>query len=273
MGDRAFRQNNDQTENAVSALFYIMNKEMAKPEDEMNVELIEKCAESIPQINKEYAVSEEQTKAFVEKMMAVYHEKHKSVDEQPHNSPKITRKKLSKRLKIILISAAIVVLLSGLAVCSHFDIFSFFVNDSKDYLSWDDGKSEAVGNNDYVFKTDFDIFDSFDELINDKKISIKYPDNLPNSYNNVGITYYNLEQGDFITTTYTIGKKRYICFNIYMEKNEVEITDEQVIINGYLYYLTSYDDNIQAASLIDNNYYLISSNNKKELLHFLEKIR
>ena len=272
MGDRAFEPKDDQIGNTVSALFYIMNKEMAKPEDEMNVKLIEKCAESIPQIDNEYAVSEEQTKAFVEKMMAVYNEKHKSVDEQPHDSPKITRKKLSKRLKIILISAAIVIFLSGIAVSSHFDIFSFFVNDSKDYLSWDDGNFKSDGQNDILIKTEFDTYNSFDELIKDKKISIKYPDDLPKNYNNTGITYYN-EEGGHITTNYTIGKNKYVTFNIYMEKNEVEITDEQVIINGYLYYLTSYDDNIQAASLIDNNYYLISSNNKKELLHFLKIIK
>ena len=51
MGDRAYRLLDDKAENAVSALFYIMNKEIAKPEDEMNTDLIEKCADAIPQID------------------------------------------------------------------------------------------------------------------------------------------------------------------------------------------------------------------------------
>ena len=185
VGDRAYRLLDDKAENAVSALFYIMNKEIAKPEDEMNTDLIEKCADAIPQIDDSYAVPEEQTDAFVKKMMAVYDEKHKSADEQPDYSTKITRKSITKRLKVILISAVIVVLLSGVVATSRINILSLLTNDLKNHSEWENGEKRSLDNEDIVYGSNAETYNSFDDLVNDKKLNIIYPKKLPDTWLNL----------------------------------------------------------------------------------------
>ena len=276
MGDRAERPVNEKADNAVSALFYIMNNEMAKPGDEMNVDLIEKCAEAIPQIDKRYAVSKEKTSAFVEKMMAVYDEKHKTSDNQPGNSPKITRKKLSKRLKIILVSAVIAILLSGIAVSSHFDILSLFSYDLKEFFLWKDGQTEAIGSNEIFVSSRTKTYKTFEEFENDNKVDISYPTGLSENFSIESITYIDADE-----KKYVIGKYKYdhylIDFKVYlnsdyMDKNDMQ-GEEIVSANGYKFIAAKSDNNQQATAYINGRWYVIVGNNKKAIITIIDHIK
>ena len=73
MDEFGAKREQENRSDAVTTLLYIMNAEMCKPCDkDMNVELIDKCVEFIPQLNDEFTPPEEEKERIIGDLLRTY---------------------------------------------------------------------------------------------------------------------------------------------------------------------------------------------------------
>ena len=140
----------------LAALFYVMNLEMAKTADEMNVSLASDCAEAAIRLDPRLAPDGEKIEALKEKLRSASAAK---------------PKRLSRTAKILIIAAALLVI-AGMTVYSFLTSDDYaidsFIRNADDFWKYEDGVTYTHENDDLtIVYTEDTQFRSLDALLAD----------------------------------------------------------------------------------------------------------
>lgn len=238
----------------VSTLFYIINREMFKPAEKMNIDLIDKCANIIPLIDERYAVKKEDKEAFVNKMLDIYNSDYACAEAVKPDGTK-THKKLTKKIKLILIASALAVILAGVSVLAELDLLSFTNKKS--------GESVVIGNEEYIYNNNVCKYNSFEELTDDLNIDIIYPKVLPSGYSVEMIVYNEYGIKSDIASVFSDLNGNVIRYVIYTDSDGwnydgiEESSSEYIEKDGIKYYLHEVYNYYQADAVIGGNGYSV----------------
>ena len=256
---------------------------MLKPMDDMNTALIEKSIRAIQQIDKKAVPLNSKIQTVIESIHSC--SKDERFEEEgildPFKTDKnvYNRKKLSNKIKIIIIAAIISALIAGIAVYAFTDIFSLFFNDPRDKLEWENGESRQIDNNEMIISSELLQFDSIEELKSVIDTPIICPDENSENVRITGIYYKSLKDRSVVYIDYSFNN---VQINYAIHINSVNPTQEVIDAyeyerietkNNNLFFMMELDTGYQGLARIGNNVYIITSDNKDDIIQFIRNER
>ena len=260
----------------LSTLFYIVNFEMTKSKEHINVEAIKTCVDLAPQIDKRFIISEEKKQALKAAVVEKYNDLHK--DFSPEIKKSKAKKKIPEKIKIAIIAAIISILIAGIAVNAFTDIFSLFFKDPREKLEWKDGESRRIGNYEMTISSELQQFDSIEELRSAIDVPIVCPGN-NNERQIANIFYSPLKSDPAVFIDYTYNNVQ-INYTVYINcdrptQEEVNSCEYERIEteNNNSFFIMESEIGYQALARIGDNVYIISSGNKDDIIHFIKNVK
>ena len=259
----------------VSTLFYIVNREITKPASTMNIALIDKCVEFVPQFDSRFCVSEEQKQSVKNAALAEYRKNHCNDSTETKKKPQ----RISKRVKVIIIAAIISILITGIAVYAFTDVFSLFFDDPREKLEWKNGESRRIDNYEMTISDAVEKYDSIDELINSVSYDFICPIELPKEYRITSILYKPLETDPTVFINYSC-VDRQIIFQVLLDRESYNIEEldhfnyEKIKTqNNNTFFLMKGDEYYQGVAKIGYNVYFVCSENKADIIQFIKNVK
>ena len=276
MDERSTKGNHANQIDILSTLFYIVNLEMTKPKESINMKVINKCVDLAPQIDSRFIVSEERKQAIKAAALDKYSKLHR--DESFETTKEKSKKRISNKIKIAIIAAIISILIAGIAVYAFTDIFSLFFNDPREKLEWKDGESRRIDNYEMIISSELQQFDTIEDLKSVIDIPIICPeDNSERQINK--ILFSHLESAPAVIIDYTYNN---VQINYTILINSTNPTQEEINTCDFerietesnsTFFIMENKIGYQAIARIDDNVYIISSSNKDDIIQFIKNVK
>lgn len=235
-------------------LFATVNREMAKPEKEINIRLIDYCLEFAEKLGMGSDISDEEVKQRAEVLI---------------NKGEVKKHK-RKHLRIRLIAAilALLVLMGGM-IYTYYDEIEEMFNNAKTGVRYSNEKY------DFELTDSGSMFSTTDELTKSIDSPIWFPCKIPKGYvlNSADlINYIDYDQiivswkNNEITFTAQIGLKHINVDSFNNHKYEYSSK------NGHEYNIVDFENQYQANTIIDNVYYTIKTKDIKLLYDIIDSM-
>lgn len=256
---------------AIKYLSALCDKEVQKPVEEMDCELIESTVELLLKLqSKKVSLTEKEIEEKVRKIP--FTESSDNVKEFKVN--KNVRTKTTQR-RILLIAAVIAILvaiLSFVSVAFEWNIIDSMKEKFGSVHSVPVGEEYVENGVTFTHDGKNVIYDSIEELSQEESLNILLPNNLPNSIKINRV---------FVTNNTTIDinfSDENILFSVMLNQNlpeeATEIYNEKVSINSIDYYITNLTH--VGTNLVqfshNGNYYKITCNDMQILLDIIENL-
>lgn len=241
----------------------VIEAEMNKPDDEINLGLIEECDGFLAELLSDVTVSDEQMAENIAKI--------KGMAAPCAITPICPRRLLRPRRLVAAILAAALLIGGSLTAYAFVPAFRDMV---RNVLNLDSGEAIDGEGVTYIYSGKASTYQSIDELVQKENLDILYPHDLPDSlriksiigsgegdgliYNiafSDGVTGIDIESGEIdISTLYKESEKFVNSQNItsYILVNEEKVVSTTVH-NGWTYYITA--NTVDAMKVILENLY------------------
>lgn len=259
---------------AIKYLSVLSEKEIQKPVEEMDCDLILSCSEILLKLQgKKVSLTEKEIDEKVRKI---------SFAEGSGNVKEFTARKNVKtkttQKRILLIAAVIAILvaiLSFVSVAFEWDIHNIMKEKFGSVFNVPVGVEQNV--NDLTFTNEGKNikYKNIDELVENENLDILFPANLPNDITIERITISETSFGQIIDITFS---DENLFFSITLDSDIPEgnkATCNQIItINSIDYYITNLTDvNTYIIEFVYNdNFYSITSNDMQTSLYIIENL-
>lgn len=238
----------------VSTLFYIINIEITKPIEKINMPLINMCTDRIEELDSRYVVPEEKKWELVHKLLD-------NCNLNVVKSSDVIKPHFRMKVKITIIAAVLALLVAGITICANNNEFKDFVDDIKEFFTWKNGETRTFGNTEVTFDNDFTKYDSFEELIEDKKVDILYPSIDSEDFDIVYLSYTNSKMPYIDSCMFFNGSKITLNIDLYEDESvyeEYKNSNFDILeYNGYSFYVFDNGNAIQVVSFINGKCYTI----------------
>ena len=255
-------------EQKIHALNIIIDRELEKPENEVDMELVKSCMSTIEEIHG--GVRERTNKELNENLDQIISSKSK------RSHFMLTYGRFARLISTMIA----VVLVLGITIkitakASGYDSAFNWISDSlTEILKWPSGSYEKNGITITVGdRTTF--YNSIDELLKNENLDIMYPTELPEgiSFESIAENIYTDGTFDlyFLFSTDTIGVH---VLNYDLTMYEVDTPYDTVFANGNTFYIIEGPNgSYQANCVTDRCAYIITSNNYDNLLTLINSLR
>ena len=223
--------------------------EMAKPEEEIDVEFVESCENLLNTIMGEKKLTDEEIEVRVNKIM------------EKRTKPRSVPKK--RKTAFIAIIAAVVVLLSGITVCATTPISQYILK------TLDLGLNESVSGEGIVYSYGGKSinYESIEDFLDAEDLKICYPEKF--AYDIDLTQIFTSEKKD--QTIFTFNDSR-IAYEIFYNK-EIDITQLQeseiIEYNNFSFYICDSDSTKFAYFIINNDLYVLNCDSEDKLLEMI----
>ena len=227
--------------------------EMAKPEEEIDVEFVESCENLLNTIMGEKKLTDEEIEVRVNKIM------------ESRANPRVVPKK--RKTAFIAIIAAVVFLISGITVCATTPISQYILK------TLDLGLNESVSGEGIVYSYGGKSINyaSIEEFLDAEDLKICYPEKF--AYDIKLSQILKIETEDQIVFKFD---NPIIVFEIYQNKEIDEsqfIKAEIIEYNGYSFYIYNSNDNTSIAYfVINSNLYNLGCDSKEKLIEMIHSL-
>ena len=245
--------------NTLDVLFYIVNAEMARPEEEINSDLILSLTETAGELDGKYRPAAEERAGFISSVI---------------NAEKPKRRRPKKAL-IIIAAALALLIIAGLAVYAFTDIFSLFFSDPRELLEWEEGESRRMGDYEMIMTPEVKKYDSTDELIRDVGGGFLCPSEPPDGYETEEIAFDPSESRREIIIRYVAGAKS-VGYTVQLgrehpTKDELESSGFETTEtrNGNIFCIMESEVGYQGIARIGENVYIVDAADKDDVIRFI----
>ena len=223
--------------------------EMAKPEEEIDVEFVESCENLLNTIMGEKKLSDEEIEVRVNKIM------------EKRSKPRSVPKK--RKTAFIAIIAAVVFLLSGITVCATTPISQYILKT----LDLGLNQSKSEGEITFINNGERTSYKSIEDFLDSENLRICYPEIFPYNTKVEEILRYENDQ------TFFVFNDPRISFKIQHNNSELPQDEDAELLelNNIIFYLFSsdYSNKISAYALIGNDFYVLSCDSKELLIEMI----
>lgn len=237
----------------------IISKESEKPDDEADLELIGECEQLLCELcADEPSLSEAEINDRIDRLIG---------------KPNVGKRKRFSGKRILLIAAILcATVILGVGVSSDYVMDSELFNGIMTVLGLKVGESVDINGKTYIRNGEVTEYDSFDALLEDTKLEIMYPQELPDNIQVQRILI--LDNGIFPIQTFF--NERHGLFTIYLNgDNDARyiLESTETIEVGQMEFKYRHDGNKWMAAVSDSNYtYAISCTDEADLYAILESL-
>ncbi len=259
---------------AIKYLSALCDKEVQKPVEEMDCELIESTVELLLKLqSKKVSLTEKEIEEKVRKIP--FTESSDNVKEFKVN--KNVRTKTTQR-RILLIAAVIAILvaiLSFVSVAFEWDIHDIMKEKFGSVHSVPVGEEQIDNGVTFINNGKSKTYNSLEKLRASEELDILLPKNLPNNIKAETIFISNDKTYKRIDITFSDENLFFaVVLNSDIPKGNKEICNQMITINSIDYYISNLTDvNTNIVEFVYNgNYYSITSNDMQILLDIIENL-
>ena len=222
--------------------------EMAKPEEEIDVEFVESCENLLNTIMGEKKLTDEEIEIRVNKIM----EKRS----KPRSVP------IKRKTAFIAIIAAVVFLISGITVCATTLISQYILK------TLDLGLNQSVseGEISYTYGGMSVNYESIDAFLETEKLTICYPEYIPYNSKIIQVIRTDLDQTVFIFDDTRVSFT--VCYDDSTDLSQEE-NSERINFHGNSFFIKKIDSIFTAYAQINNATYYLSCDKNEELINMI----
>ena len=259
---------------AIKYLSALCDKEVQKPVEEMDCELIESTVELLLKLQcKKVSLTEKEIEEKVRKIS--FTESSDNAKEFKVN--KNVRTKTTQR-RILLIAAVIAILvaiLSFVSVAFEWDIYDVMKEKFGSVFNVPVGVEQTENGVTFINKGKNIKYSSIKELTEKEKINILLPNSLPDNVEIESFVISMDKSVERITVTFSDKNIFFtVMLNCDMPEKAIEIYDKKLTVNSTDYYISTLSD--VGTSLVqfshNGNYYKITCNDMEILLDIIENL-
>ncbi len=253
-------------EQKVRALNIIIDRELEKPENEVDMELVRSCMDTIENIHG--GVRKRSNKELKENLKRIT----SSQSEHHYSTFKYKRfvRVASIMLMVMVVLGMSVTVMARVA--GYSSTFEWVSDHIEEILGWSPGTHEKEGITIYRGESS-KYYDTIEELLISENLDILYPSSLPNGIKlrSVSITEYdgNKFTLTFIFNTDSIGIS---VFN-YDLSSHIFDTEDTITINGIEYSISQFPEWYQADYVTEKYAYTIMSDDYDSLIDLLNSMK
>ena len=246
----------------------IIDNEMAKNVDEIDMELVNECQEELAEL-----MAEERTERFAGQDASTSAESEYAGNLSSRGRTHAkghTACYAKKRIRLASLIAAVVILASfaSLSVVASFkgyaSAFEYVSAMAKDLFNMNDGEMVEDGNITIIKNGEYTNYTSIEQMVQEEKLDIMYPTNLPDGLEIEKIIMVDLEDGKTsIEFIFSNIKTSLLINNYYSIKQEdLESNNSSILkTNCSTFYMVKKDITYHGICYKGNNEYLINSDN------------
>ena len=223
--------------------------EMAKPEEEIDVEFVESCENLLNTIMGEKKLTDEEIEVRVNKIM------------ESRANPRVVPKK--RKTAFIAIIAAVVFLISGITVCATTPISQYILK------ALDLGLNQSVEENKITFINNGEntIYRTLEELLDSENINICYPEKY--AYNIELSKIFITEKKDQVIFYFNDPRIAFeINYDVQLKQNLL-YSEEVLNFKNHSFYIHYIDSTVVAYAVINNAFYNLKCDSKDELFKMI----
>ena len=259
---------------AIKYLSALCNKEVQKPVEEMDCELIESTVELLLKLQgKEVSLTEKEIEEKVRKIS--FTEISDNVKEFKVN--KNVRTKTTQR-RILLIAAVIAILvaiLSFVSVAFEWDIHDIMKEKFGSVFNVPVGVEQDENGVTFIYNGKNKKYTSLEELNDKENLNIMSPNILPNDIEIDRVIVYKKQNSDRIDVTFSNKNLLFsVMLNHTLPKEATEDYDKKITVNSTDYYISTLSD--VGTNLVqfshNGNYYKITCDDMEILLYIIENL-
>lgn len=259
---------------AVKYLSALRDKEVEKPIEEMDCELIASTVELLLKLQgKKVSLTEKEIEEKVRKIS--FTESSDNVKEFKVNKNVRTKTTQKRILLIAAVIAILVAILSFVSVAFEWDIHDIMKDKFGSVFNVPVGVEKTENGVTFINNGKYDQYQSLKEFTEKEKLNILLPNSLPNNIEAQTITLADDKIGNRIDITFS---DENLFFTIILKSDipegNKEISNQLITINSINYYITELTDvDSTIIEFVHNgNYYKLTSNNKQILLDIIENL-
>lgn len=259
---------------AVKYLSALRDKEVEKPVEEMDCELIASTVELLLKLQgKKVSLTEKEIEEKVRKIS--FTESSDNVKEFKVNKNVRTKTTQKRILLIAAVIAILVAILSFVSVAFEWDIHDIMKDKFGSVFNVPVGVEKTENGVTFINNGKYDQYQSLKEFTEKEKLNILLPNSLPNNIEAQTITLADDKIGNRIDITFS---DENLFFTIILKSDipegNKEISNQLITINSINYYITELTDvDSTIIEFVHNgNYYKLTSNNKQILLDIIENL-
>jgi len=223
--------------------------EMAKPEEEIDVEFVESCENLLNTIMGEKKLTDEEIEVRVNKIM------------EKRSKPRSVPKK--RKTAFIAIIAAVVFLISGITVCATTPISQYILK------TLDLGLNESVLGEGitYTYNGKSTSYKSVEEFLDAGNLEICYPEYLPY---NARINEIRVNKNTDRIVIYTNDSRINFAVEFNKTLDSIQTLNAEIIEYGNnIFYIFTQVDCAISYAIINNDLYILSCDSKEPLMKMI----
>lgn len=262
-------------------LHRLLEVEMSKSPEEMDLKLIDECSAQIDELAGE---GPKHSSAVIQaKIQQILGE---PISGASRNRAKVkaipaadTKNRHCIRKFFIILAASLLLLYSSLTIAAKVQGYSnaweFVAQKFIEIFNLDSGESLETGSFDFIMEDERVEYESVEALLREENLDILYPDYLPQNTSLMSVRKYNTTEDKFkITFTFNDDSFSIMILNHYTYDNKAIENFQRIDINKYRFYIKPLPNGTyQATSQLNGFEYTLNHDNYDELVKIIKSMK